>query len=241
MRALLLTALLFLSACASQGLPTSEKLEAIRQQKQDRLATDMDAQGLELGQPAFIRVFKYENTLEAWLQNPKTKRFELYKTYPICNYSGTLGPKRREGDRQAPEGFYEIGAGQMNPWSQYHLSFNLGYPNEYDRAQGHTGSNLMIHGNCKSDGCFAITDNGIEDVYLIVEASIRAGHDVPVHIFPFRMTNYNMTMHYGDKWLPFWQNLKQGYDAFESTRIPPEIALAGHRYHVAPSKQPELF
>jgi murein L,D-transpeptidase YafK len=197
----------------------------IRVQKQAALTKEMTEQGLELGNPAFIRVFKSENLVETWVQNKATGRMRPFKTYPICNYSGTLGPKIAEGDRQAPEGFYEISASQMNPWSQYHLSFNIGFPNGYDRAHRRTGSNLMIHGNCKSEGCYALTDPAIEEIYLLTEASIAGGHNVPVHIFPFRMTPRNMARHTDSKWLPFWQNLKEGYDAFELTQIPPEISL----------------
>ncbi|MCB1580882.1 MAG: L,D-transpeptidase family protein, partial [Alphaproteobacteria bacterium] len=176
-------ACLILSACAPQ-LPTSEKLEQIRLAKQDALATEITASGLTLGQPTYIRVFKSENLVETWVQDETTGRYAPFKTYPICNYSGLLGPKLMEGDRQAPEGFYTVTARQMNPWSQYHLSFDIGYPNAFDRALGHTGSNLMIHGDCKSDGCYALTDPAIEEVYLLTEASIREGHPVPVHIFP---------------------------------------------------------
>jgi len=220
--------LLLLSACAAQ-LPTSEKLEHIRLAKQDALSAEMTASGLTLGQPTYIRVFKSENLVETWVEDETIGRYIPFKTYPICNYSGLLGPKLMEGDRQAPEGFYTVGAGQMNPWSSYHLSFDIGFPNEFDRAQGRTGSHLMIHGNCKSDGCYALTDPAIEEVYLLTEASIREGHPVPVHIFPFRMHARNMAQHNASPWAPFWQNLREGYDAFETTRIPPEINVrSGH-------------
>ena len=240
MRTFYLIALLFLSACAAQ-LPTSERLEKVRQEKQAALATEMNAQNLELGQAAFIRVFKYENTLETWVQDPATGRFVPYKSYPICNYSGTLGPKLQEGDKQSPEGFYTVGARQMNPWSQYQLSFNLGFPNEYDEALGRTGSALMIHGGCSSVGCYAMTDPVVEELYLLVEASIRAGHNVPVHVFPFRMTPPNMLARRGDQWMPFWENLKEGYDAFELTKIPPQISVrsghSGAKYVIQRPKQ----
>jgi len=224
MRPFLVIILFLLSACAAQ-LPTSERLEQVRVAKQAALEKKLTNAGLSLGAPTFIRVFKSENLLETWLQNEETGRYALFKTYPICNYSGTLGPKLAEGDHQAPEGFYTVTASQMNPWSQYHLSFDLGFPNEYDRALGRTGSHLMIHGDCKSEGCYAVTDDAIEEIYLLTEASIREGHHVPIHAFPFRMTPRNMQHHASSHWISFWKNLKQGYAEFELTKIPPPIQV----------------
>jgi len=229
MRPLLLIALLFLNACAAQ-LPTSERLELIRTQKQAALTSELEGYNLTLGAPVFVRVFKSEKIVETWVKDEQTERYIPFKTYPICNYSGALGPKLAEGDRQSPEGFYSVNATQMNPWSSYHLSFDIGYPNAYDRAYRRTGSNLMIHGDCKSEGCYALTDPAIEEVYLLTEASIAAGHNVPVHIFPFRMSPRNMLAHSDDKWAPFWQNLKEGYNAFERTKIPPDIDVQNGRY-----------
>ena len=217
------------AACTAQTrnvgyLPTSERLENVKTAKMPALQDNMTNQSLVLGAPVFLRVFKYENTLEAWVKMPETDQYQLYQSYPICNYSGALGPKTREGDHQAPEGFYKITADQMNPWSKYHLSFNIGFPNQYDMALGRTGTNLMVHGGCKSEGCFAITDEAIEDVYLLTEASIAAGHTVPIHIFPFRMTPRMMAKTQTHKHTPFWRNLKQGYDAFEIAKIPPKVS-----------------
>ncbi len=228
---LLIIAVLFLNACAAQ-LPTSERLEMIRMQKQAALSQEMTTDGLEFGSPVFLRVFKEEAILESWVQDPETGRYIPFKSYPICNYSGELGPKIAEGDYQSPEGFYTVGARQMNPWSSYHLSFNIGFPNEYDRTYRRTGSNLMIHGDCKSEGCYALTDPAIEEVYLLVEASIANGKSVPVHIFPFRMTPKNTLLHANNKWSPFWQNLQEGYNAFERTKIPPHVDVQNGRYMV---------
>lgn len=204
-------------------LPTSERLEKVKSNKFANLQKGMTDHQLALGAPVYVRIFKYENTVEAWIHNAETEQYQLYNSYPICNYSGVLGPKLREGDRQAPEGFYLVTADQMNPWSKFHLSFDIGFPNQYDLASGRTGSNLMVHGGCKSDGCFAITDVAIEELYLLTEASIASGHNVPVHIFPFRMTPRMMAKASTHKWHPFWNNLKQGYDAFELTKIPPDV------------------
>ncbi len=242
MRPLLLIAIIFLNACAAQ-LPTSERLERVRLAKQEALAQEMLTDNLQFGAPSFIRVFKSEKLVEAWVQDQETGRYVPFKTYPICNYSGDLGPKQAEGDHQAPEGFYAVGAGQMNPWSSYHLSFDIGFPNEYDRTYRRTGSNLMIHGNCKSEGCYALTDPAIEEIYLLTEASIANGYNVPIHIFPFRMTPPNMLKHADNKWYPFWQNLQDGYNAFERTKIPPNIDVKNGRYiaKLKNSPQKRLF
>ncbi|MEM8617038.1 MAG: L,D-transpeptidase family protein, partial [Pseudomonadota bacterium] len=144
---------------------------------------------LEPGTETFIRIFKQENELELWLKAPNENQYELSKTFPICAWSGALGPKLREGDGQSPEGFYRVGLGSLNPNSSFHLSFNLGFPNAYDRAHGRTGSYLMVHGACASIGCYAMTDAGIEEIYAAVETTLRSGQTaVSVHVFPFRLT-----------------------------------------------------
>lgn len=222
----LILCLLLLASCTS-ALPTSERLEAVKAEREGFYKQKVTLAGFDYGAPAFIRVFKQDAQLELWLKDSDSPQYSLYETYPICHFSGDLGPKLMEGDKQAPEGFYTVGADQMNPWSRHHLSFNLGYPNEYDQAWGRTGSALMIHGGCTSIGCYAVTDDLVEEIYLIVEASIEKGKNVPVHIFPFRMHAMNMYMYQDHLWMPYWQNLKQGYDAFEITKIPPKYAVEG--------------
>ncbi len=225
-RFILLLSLFIVGACAPQrtsSLPSSERLMAIKQTKLSSAQQSMTSHNLQFGAPVFIRIFKYENVLEAWVKDKNAEQYRLYKTYPICNYSGALGPKIAEGDKQAPEGFYMVTADQLNPWSNHQLSFNLGFPNEYDAALGRTGSALMVHGGCSSVGCYAMTDPVVEDIYLMVEASIESGNNVPVHIFPFRMTVPAMIKHQYDPWYAYWYNLKQGYDAFELTKIPPKV------------------
>ena len=135
-----------------------------------QLSTEAQAllalKGMRADSPMFVRIFKEESEFEIW-KAKDDGRYYLFRTYPICAWSGTLGPKVREGDKQAPEGFYTVGPTQMNPHSLYHLSFNLGFPNSFDRANGHTGGALMVHGNCKSAGCYAMTDALIEEIYLL--------------------------------------------------------------------------
>lgn len=197
-----------------------------------------------MGAPAYVRIFKKEGELELWLK--VNGRYSLYRTFPICKWSGRLGPKVKEADYQSPEGFYSVSARQLNPHSNYHLAFNVGYPNAYDRQNGHTGGLVMVHGNCKSVGCFAMTDKGIEEIYGFVAAALSAGQrEVPVHIFPFRMTDAAIARETGGggfmsffatdggngaQWAGFWRNLKEGYDLFQQTGEPPTAYACGDRY-----------
>jgi murein L,D-transpeptidase YafK len=188
--------------------------------------------GMTQEAPILVRIFKEESQLEVWKEKADG-RFHHFKTYPICNWSGELGPKVREGDKQSPEGFYTVTAGQMNPNSQFHLSFNLGYPNDYDKVNGRTGSALMVHGDCRSAGCFAMTDALIEEIYALARESFTAGQTrFHVHAFPFRMTPENMKRHSDSRWYSFWKTLKVGYDDFELTRIPPKVAVCSRQYLV---------
>jgi murein L,D-transpeptidase YafK len=186
--------------------------------------------GMTEKSPMLVRVFKAESELEIWKQR-ENGHYYHFKTYPICNWSGKLGPKVNEGDRQTPEGFYLVSAKQLNPRSQYYLAFNVGFPNAYDRAYGRTGGNIMVHGDCKSRGCFAMTDGLMEEIYILARESLDGGQEsFQVQAFPFRMTNANMAKHKSDEWYGFWQNLKEGYDYFEVTRQPPPIAVCNKRY-----------
>lgn len=161
----------------------------------------------------------------------KKEKFELFKTYEICAFSGDLGPKQKKGDWQSPEGFYFVRDSQLNPFSKFHLSFNIGYPNNYDRAFGRTGSALMVHGDCVSAGCFAMTDKQVNEIYTLAEAALRNGQSYfKVHIFPFRMTEENMEKFQNSQWVYFWRNLKEGYDLFEKNNIPPETWVEDKRY-----------
>lgn len=157
--------------------------------------------------------------------------FKLYKSWPICTYSGRLGPKLKQGDRQSPEGFYFVNKGRLNPNSRYHLSFNLGYPNAYDRAHGRTGDFLMVHGDCVSIGCYAMTDKSIEEIYALVEGALDSGQPfVRVHAFPFPMTDENLTATRSNLNYDFWSNLKLGWDWFENHDAPPDVNVQNKRY-----------
>lgn len=190
------------------------------------------AQGLALGAPVFIRIFKREFELELWMR--RDTGFELFATYPICRWSGRLGPKLMEGDAQAPEGFYSVDAKALNPNSRWHRSFNLGFPNAYDRSLRRTGSSVMVHGGCASIGCYAMTDPVIDEIWRLVTAALKKGQPrFQVHVYPFRMTAENMERRAHERWLPFWQNLKRGHDLFEQTRAPPRISACNGSYDVA--------
>lgn len=217
-------------AAAGSMIPFSDKSQDAYRRVAPKLIREMQKKEATLGDPVFIRIFKKEKKLEVWLRQGLS--YILFKTYTICHHSGDLGPKIREGDKQSPEGFYTVGAKQLNPNSNYHLSFNLGFPNEYDRSHKRTGSLLMIHGRCSSVGCFAMADFRMDEIYAIVESAIISGqHQVPVHIFPFKMTLANMAAHQDSKWVHFWENLKEGYDYFEGHHSPPLVTVEDKRYH----------
>ena len=227
--AILVIGLFLADISLAADLPSTRKSRRILAKVRPILAQDLLSQGLSLSSPIFIRIFKKSGELEVWVEN--FKKFKLFKTYKLCRFSGSLGPKMRRDDRQSPEGFYFVKPNQLNPSSQFHMSFNIGYPNSYDRAHGRTGSALMVHGDCVSIGCYAMTDEKIEEIYTIADAAFRGGQSfIRVHIFPFRMTKKNMEQHKRSKWIRFWKNLKQGYDIFENERKPPNVMVRGKRY-----------
>ncbi len=190
----------------------------------------MAEKGMTASQPILIRVFKSEAQLEVWKQKDDGHYHHL-KTYPICKFSGELGPKEKQGDMQAPEGFYVVDKKRLNPKSHYHLAFNMGYPNAFDRAHNRTGANLMVHGECKSRGCYAMTDPVMEEIYTLVVEALAGGQEkFQVHAFPFRMTNANLAAQTSSEWFDFWVNLKEGYDYFELTRLEPTLAVCGKKY-----------
>ena len=185
----------------------------------------------KVGDAVFIRIFKKESTLEVWIRSET--EYEHLKDYNICAYSGDLGPKLKEGDKQSPEGFYKVKKYQLNPNSKFHLSFNLGYPNKYDRAHERTGTFLMVHGNCVSIGCYAMTNAKIEEIYDLVESALDKGQKyVQVHAYPFRMTEENMALYSENEWYDFWMNLKEGYDYFEAEHLPPLVKVENKSYSI---------
>lgn len=194
-----------------------------------RLDARLSAGGFKLGAPVLVRIFKREFELELWMA--REGRYEKFATYPICMWSGRLGPKHKTGDHQAPEGFYYVGKGALNPNSKYHRSFNLGFPNAYDQAHGRTGSFLMVHGACASVGCYAMTDAQMTEIWTLVTAALDAGQPAfQVQAYPFRMTGKNLEAYRGHPHAAFWADLATGNDLFERTALPPVAGVCGGRY-----------
>ena len=232
-RALLVSAALgatvALSGCNTDLsiLPMSEKAA---RPLSDKMVKEIQSKNMDMESPILVRLFKEESELEIWKQN-RDGRFALLKTYPICRWSGELGPKIKEGDRQAPEGFYSITPGQMNPNSQYYLSFDLGYPNAFDRAHGRTGAQLMVHGDCSSRGCYSMTDEQISEIYALGRDSFFGGQkSFQVQAYPFRMTAQNLAKHRNSPHLAFWKMLKKGNDHFEVSKLEPKVNVCDKRY-----------
>jgi len=212
----------------AKALSGDARVALIEDRIKARVLKRLEAAGLKLGAPILIRTFKQENTLELWLEPDPGEPYQLFETYPIRAWSGRLGPKLAEGDGQAPEGFYDVPTGRLNPASKFHLSFNLGFPNSYERSRSWTGSFLMVHGSDASVGCYAMGDAAIEEIYLIAKASLDASQrSFPVHCFPFHLTDDNLARSADSPWHGFWENLREGYDLFEQDRRPPQVSSSG--------------
>lgn len=215
---------------AKTGLASSRRAVQAESRVRDDLTARLRAIGSDWGAPVFLRIYKQERELEIWARTGNGV-YALLDTWPICTYSGDLGPKLREGDGQAPEGIYRVGGEQLNPQSSYHLSFDLGYPNAFDRAHDRTGSYLMVHGSCVSIGCYAMTDAGIEEIYSLVAAALAHGQRrVQVHALPFRFDAGWESEHAASPWLGFWRDLAAIDARFETDRVPPDVRVERKRY-----------
>ncbi|MBB2972500.1 murein L,D-transpeptidase family protein [Mesorhizobium sp. RMAD-H1] len=217
-----------LAGCQGSSLDDiSPKAEKPLPQK---IVAKIKAKGMTTTSPIMIRIFKEEGQLEVW-KRKDNGRYDVIATYDICKWSGKLGPKYIEGDRQAPEGFYTVRPAQMNPRSSYYLSFNIGFPNAYDRVNGRTGQHLMVHGACSSSGCYSMTDEQVAEIYAFARDAFRGGQTAfQIQAFPFRMTAANMARYRNDPNYPFWKMLKEGYDLFEITKVPPKVDVCEKRY-----------
>jgi len=220
------------------SLPGPERAAAAAERVRPLLEPRLAELDLEIGDPVFLRGFKEERDLELWMQPAPGEPFVKVDSYPIAAASGRLGPKLAEGDRQVPEGLYAFGKRHLNPNSRYHLSFNIGYPNAYDRHHQRTGSFIMIHGNRVSIGCLAMTDPKIEEIYTLCAAALENGQPfIRVHLFPFRMDEKRMTRARDHRWIDFWREIEPGYAHFEKHRTPPDTTLQDGHYHFARSEQ----
>ncbi len=226
-RACLATAALFLLV-GCQGVLDLEARE--NAPVPAKLIAKMKARDMSPSAPIMMRVFKEEDVLEVWKQK-RNGTYALLESFEICKWSGKFGPKKKEGDRQAPEGFYDINKWQMNPRSSYYLAFNIGFPNAYDRAHDRTGTHLMVHGACSSAGCYSMTDEHVQVIYALARDAFAGGQErFQFQAFPFRMTPKNMAEHRDHEHYPFWQMLKRGYDHFELTKAPPKVDVCEKRY-----------
>lgn len=218
--------LLFVTACTTNpshrpvhmtDAPLEQRLSKVRAKQSD---------------PIFIRIFKEERMLEIWY-GKKNGQFKRFTDYPICYYSGPLGPKKYQGDKVSPEGFYKVSRSALNPYSQYYRSFDLGFPNQYDRFKGYTGNYLMVHGDCVSVGCYAMTDKQMDEIYKLVAASLKGGQEsVSVHVFPFRMTDARLNREKNSPHYKFWVELKEGYDYFEQYKRVPNVGISNGKYTI---------
>lgn len=225
--AIVMLGALALGGCVASTLEVDNKST---QSIPAKVTKDMKAKGVTASGAVLVRIFKQESELEVWKRTP-TGKFVMLKTYPICRWSGDLGPKKKIGDRRAPEGFYTVNAHQLNPNSKYYLSFDLGFPNRLDAAQGYTGDALMVHGACSSQGCYAMTDEAMSEIYPVVRDALKNGQPgFQVQAYPFRMTPKNMASHRDHPDFAYWQNIKQGYDIFEVTKRQPKVSYCGGKY-----------
>lgn len=216
-------------AACEKRLPASIRAK-VEQPLPQEIRNRMIVYNIDPYAPIMMRFFKKENVAEVWKQS-RSGPFVLVARYGICKWSGQLGPKYKEGDLQTPEGFYTVRAEQMNPYSKYYLSFNIGFPNLYDQVNGRTGSNLMVHGSCFSAGCYSMSDKNMAEIYAFARDAFKGGQkEFQLQAFPFRMTDANMARYSTDPHYPFWVMLKKGYDLFEENRKPPTVDVYEKRY-----------
>ncbi|PRH88888.1 hypothetical protein C5L14_06655 [Labrys okinawensis] len=218
--------LLLAAACSNQNGASVRSTSPVPQ----ALIAEMQAKGMARSAPILVRIYKKESELEIWKQT-SSGRYALLKSYPVCRWSGQLGPKKSEGDRQVPEGFYAVSMSSLNPNSQYYLSFDIGYPNNFDRQLGRAGGNIMVHGSCSSRGCFAMTDKQVAEIYAVAREALQGGQaSFQVQSLPFRMTPENMARNRRNPNIGFWQNLKEGTDNFEVTKQTVKVDVCKGRY-----------
>lgn len=221
--ALMLAIILFLPAVCFSQTPTYYSTQSSYQSNYPSSAKP--------GMPVYIQILKEERRLNLYADIGN--HYQLVQSFPICKFSGGLGPKRRAGDLKSPEGFYTIKHNQLNPGSHYTKAINIGYPNQYDRAHGYTGANLMIHGACVSIGCYAMTDRAIETIYAWINAAFLGGQrEIHVDIFPFALTDENLYQHRFYTDASFWAELKPGYDYFQLNHKPPTVIGSSGHYHL---------
>jgi murein L,D-transpeptidase YafK len=210
-------------------IPDSKLAGDVRAKVWPKLQKELKVKGFKTYNSLYIRIIKDISMLEVWVKSGK--KYELFKSYDICTYSGGLGTKTRNGDGKSPEGFYTIEPKQLNPVSNYYLAINVGYPNKVEQLKGYTGNAIMVHGHCASIGCYAMTDARIEEIYTLVYEAFAAGQQkINLDIFPFRMEQARFKAYAAYKQDAFWRTLKPGYDLFEKRQVPVEYHIKGKDY-----------
>jgi murein L,D-transpeptidase YafK len=223
----LLTTLFVLSP--KTYIPDSPLAQSVREKLSPKLKTELEAKRLKMNSSVYLRIFKEENQLEIWVKSGE--KYSFFKSYNICFFSGGLGPKTQDGDGKSPEGFYTIEPIQLNPVSNYYLALNIGYPNKLETLKGYTGNAIMIHGHCVSIGCYAMTNEGIEEIYTIVYLAFKGGQKkINLDIFPFRMSQARMEIFSSNPNRAFWETLKPGYDLFNQKFVPTDPGIENSNY-----------
>jgi len=221
--------LILLIALHKTEIPDSKRASDVRVKVWPKLQKELKDKGFAPYGSIYLRIIKDVSVLEVWVKS--ANKYQLFKTYDVCTYSGGLGTKTRDGDGKSPEGLYTIEPKQLNPVSNYYLAINVGYPNLVDKAKGYTGSAIMVHGHCASIGCYAMTDARIEEIYTLVYEAFAAGQkQIRVDIFPFRMDDTNLKRYTAYKQDAFWRSLKPAYELFEKRQVPVDYHLKGKDY-----------
>jgi len=211
------------------NLPDSKLAKDVRVKLWPVLKGELGEKGFKPNSPIYVRIFKEEGDLEIWVKSGR--QYQFFKSYNICYFSGGLGTKTSSGDGKSPEGFYTVTPPQLNPASTYHLAINIGYPNKLEQLRGYTGDQIMVHGNCASIGCYAMTDPGIEEIYTLVYKAFESGQQqIRFDIFPFRMDREHLKKYAASSYLPFWKSMKPGFDLFEKNHIPAAAGIKDQAY-----------
>lgn len=211
------------------NLPDSKLAKDVRAKVWPKLQGELTEKGLNINSSLYLRVFKEESALEIWIRSGR--EYQFFKSYNICYFSGGLGTKTRSGDGKSPEGFYIITPAQLHPVSSYYLAINIGYPNKLEQLKGYTGDAIMVHGHCASIGCYAMTDDGIAEIYTLVYKNFESGRQkIHLDIFPFRMDRGYLSKYATSSYLPCWKSMQPGYDLFEKNHIPAVAVIRKKAY-----------
>ena len=224
--------LLLFARSYQNNLPDSKLAKDVRTVVWPKLEKELISKGFKQYSPIYLVILKEDNLFQVWVKSKTT--YKLFKTYGICFFSGGLGTKTRSGDGKSPEGFYTIGPKQLNPVSNYHLAINIGYPNKLEIKKGYSGNDIMVHGNCASIGCYAMTDPQIEEIYTLIYKAFDSGQQkIDLAVYPFRMDETHMKRYAGSAYFDFWKTIEPGYVFFEKHHLPPVISIRHNAYYIS--------